>query len=69
MHYHEMVKNGLRGASSGEGFVYAELLFIIISGIFFLVILINAIFRKDIIVYAWLCVIVVTQALVALNAG
>jgi hypothetical protein len=67
--FHEMIKQGHGGISSGEGFVYAEAGFIMISGIFFLLILINAIVRKNVVVYLLLCFIIVIQALITLNAG
>ena len=69
MFFHNLVKTGKSGISSGEGFVYLEIFFIMISGIFFLIILINAIAKKEIVVYGWLCLIIVVQALVALNVG
>ncbi|WP_426668823.1 hypothetical protein ACPPVU_21650 [Mucilaginibacter sp. McL0603] len=72
VHFHKIIKDHLDGLgriAMGKAVACDDLFFVIISGIFFLVILANAIVRKDIVVYGSLCLIIVIQALVALNAG
>jgi len=53
--------------SYGEGIAYMTFFLVIIGAIFGLVLLVNALVRKQIVFYVWLMAIIFIQTLVALN--
>jgi hypothetical protein len=51
----------------GEGIAYSAILLILVGTIFGLVVIINALVRKELFFYTWLMAVIFIQTLIALN--
>jgi hypothetical protein len=70
LEFHErMRKNPDRSGISlgGEAVAYLDIFLVLVTGIFLLVILINAIVRKEKAFYLWMSLVIVVQTVITLN--